>query len=65
MQFSERLRRAEAEGELPDLNARLLVEQVQHNLFRLVPHVEWSDPQSGDTKTYEHTYFLHEERATE
>jgi quinol-cytochrome oxidoreductase complex cytochrome b subunit len=65
MQFSERLRLAEAEGELPDLSARLLVEQVQHNLFRLVPHVEWSDPQSGDTKTYEHTYFLHEERATE
>jgi quinol-cytochrome oxidoreductase complex cytochrome b subunit len=65
MEFSERLRRAEAESELPDLNARLLVEQVQHNLFQLVPHVEWSDPQSGDTKTYEHTYFLHEERATE
>lgn len=63
MEFSERLRDAEAEGALPDLNARLLVEQVQYNLYRLVPHVEWSDPTTGETKTYEHTYFLHENRA--
>ena len=63
MEFSERLRDAEVDGALPNLNARLLVEQVQHNLFRLVPHVEWSDPATGETKTYEHTYFLHENRA--
>lgn len=65
MEFSERLRNAEVEGELPDLLATLLVEQVQYNMYRVVPHVEWADPESGAPKTYEHTYFLHADRAEE
>lgn len=63
--FSERLLEAEADGRLPDLVAKLTVEQMQANMVKVTPHVEWTDPNSGNHQTYEHTYFLHEERATE
>jgi len=64
-EFSEKLLAAEAEGELPDLNANITVEQVQYNLKRVTPQVEWTDPESGETKTYEHTYYLHQDRPHE
>lgn len=64
-QFAERLLAAEADGRLPDLNAKFTVEQFQANLVKVTPHVEWNDPETGEPKMYEHTYFLHEERATE
>jgi hypothetical protein len=64
-EFSEKLLAAEAEGTLPDMVANITVEQVQYNLKRVTPHVEWTDPETGDPKTYEHTYFLHEDRPTE
>jgi quinol-cytochrome oxidoreductase complex cytochrome b subunit len=64
-EFSEKLLAAEAEGTLPDLNANLTVEQVQWNLIRVTPHVEWTDPETGQPKIYEHTYFLHADRPQE
>jgi hypothetical protein len=62
-QFSERLLAAEADGRLPDLDAKLTVEQFQADMVKVTPHVEWTDPVTGDPKMYEHTYFLHAERA--
>jgi len=62
-EFSDRLLEAEAEGRLPNLNAKLTVEQFQAGLVKVTPHVEWTDPVTGSPKTYEHTYFLHENRA--
>jgi hypothetical protein len=64
-QFAERLMIAEEDGRLPDLNAKFTVEQFQANLVKVTPHVEWTDPETGEAKMYEHTYFLHEERAME
>ena len=62
VEFSQNLLAAEADGELPNLNASLIVEQFQHNMVKVTPHVEWTDPETGDPKTYEHTYFLHQDR---
>jgi hypothetical protein len=61
-EFSEKLMEAEADGRLPDLNASLLVEQFQPGMVRVTPHVEWTDPETGEAKSYEHTFFLHENR---
>lgn len=62
-QFSERLLAAEADGRLPNLDAKLVVEQFQADMVKITPHVEWTDPATGAAKMYEHTYFLHEDRA--
>jgi hypothetical protein len=59
-QFSERLQIAEEEGELPDLEAYILIEDFQHNLKLVVPHVQWTD-EDGEPQTYEVEYFLHQE----
>jgi hypothetical protein len=64
-EFSDKLLAAEAEGTLPDLVANITVEQVQWNLIRVTPHVEWTDPETGQPKMYEHTYFLHADRPQE
>jgi quinol-cytochrome oxidoreductase complex cytochrome b subunit len=61
-EFSEKLLAAQEDGKLPDLNAALYVEQFQPQLVRVTPHVEWTDPTTGEHKTYEHTFFLHEDR---
>lgn len=61
-QFSERLLAAEADGRLPDLAARIIVEQFQPGMVRITPQVDWTDPTTGEDKSYEHTYFLHENR---
>lgn len=64
-EFSEKLLAAEAAGELPDVNAYIKVEQIQFNLVSVTPHVEWTDPESGAPKNYEHSYFLHQDRPRE
>ncbi|MEX2144601.1 MAG: cytochrome bc complex cytochrome b subunit [Anaerolineales bacterium] len=62
-EFSERLQEAQAEGRLPEMKATLTVEQFQADMVKVIPHVQWTDEASGKTQTYEHTYFLHENRA--
>lgn len=64
-EYSQKLQEAEADGRLPDLYATFVVEQVQHDLVRIEPHVEWTDPNSGQLKVYTQHYYLHKERASE
>lgn len=59
-QFSERLLLAEEEGELPDLEAYILIEDFQQNLKLVVPHTEWTD-EDGGRQTYKVDYFIHED----
>jgi quinol-cytochrome oxidoreductase complex cytochrome b subunit len=61
-ELSKKLLAAEAAGDLPQLNATLIVEQFQFNLVRVTPHVEWVDATSGLKKTYEKSFFLHQDR---
>jgi hypothetical protein len=32
-------------------------------MVKVTPHVEWTDSNTGAAQTYEHAYFLHEDRA--
>jgi len=61
-EYSDRLLAAEDEGELPDLQAQLVIEEWQPDLKKVTTHIEWSDPDSGEVKTYEKHFFLHRER---
>jgi len=61
-EFSEKLLAAEADGLLPELSASFIVEDFQFGLVRVTPHVEWTDPETGKRKVYEHSYFLHQDR---
>ena len=64
-EFSERLGHEEAEGNLLNLHATFTIEQFQHNMMRVVPHVDWDDPESGEAKSYEQHFYLHAERSQE
>jgi hypothetical protein len=61
-EFSEKLLAAEADGLLPDLSASFIIEDFQFSLVRVTPHVEWTDPETGERKVYERNYFLHRDR---
>ncbi|MCW5878948.1 MAG: cytochrome bc complex cytochrome b subunit [Anaerolineales bacterium] len=61
--FSRRLIDAQIDGRLPGLNAKLIVEQLQADVVKVTPHVEWTDPSTGQAQTYYHIYFLHKDRA--
>lgn len=64
-QYSHGLLKAEEEGKLPDMHALMLIEDYGPNLRRIEMEVSWSDPESGESKTYTQHYFLHRERARE
>ena len=64
-EYSERLLQAEEEGLLPDLHASFTVEEFQHNVIRIEPHVEGTDAESGLFKVYSRHFFLHAERTQE
>jgi ubiquinol-cytochrome c reductase cytochrome b subunit len=64
-EYSERLLQAEEEGLLPDLHASFTVEEFQHNVIRIEPHVDWTDAESGLSKVYSRHFFLHAERTQE
>jgi hypothetical protein len=61
LEFSERLLAAEEAGDLPNLHAEILIEDYQDDLKRVVPRVEWDDPETGERKAYEVHYYMHQE----
>ncbi|MEK6220844.1 MAG: hypothetical protein N2D54_01180, partial [Chloroflexota bacterium] len=61
--FSEKLLEAEHEGNLPDLKATFTIEQFAPELMRLIPHVFWTDPESGLDKDYKVEFYLHADRS--
>ncbi|MBW8012019.1 MAG: hypothetical protein FVQ83_12390 [Chloroflexi bacterium] len=60
-EFAERLLLAEESGELPFLHAYFLIEDFQPNVKRVVPTVNWTDPDTGQEQTYDVDFFLHED----
>ena len=62
-EFSEKLLAAEEDGRLPNLHATLIIQEVQHNVMRVEPNVDWTDPVTGDEKSYSVHFFLHEQRS--
>jgi quinol-cytochrome oxidoreductase complex cytochrome b subunit len=64
-EYGKRVNEAHEEGKLPDVQAVLIIEEWQADLKKVTPRIIWSDPQSGDTKSYEKHIFLHQERSRE
>jgi len=62
-EYSERLLEAEENGLLPEMHATFSVEEFQHNVIRVEPHVNWIDAESGLPKDYSRHYYLHEDRS--
>ncbi len=59
IEYGERINHAAEEGKLPDVEAILVIEEWQADLMKVTPRIVWSDPESGDRKTYEQHIFLH------
>ena len=57
--YTERVNLAEEDGQLPDVNAVLVIEDWQAELRKVTPRIVWTDPVSGEQKTYERHIFLH------
>jgi len=61
-EFETRINEAAEEGKLPDVQAVLVIEDWQADLKKVVPRIVWTDPESGERKTFEHSVFLHRHR---
>jgi hypothetical protein len=61
-EFEQRVLEAEEAGTLPDVQAVMVVEDWQADLKKVTPRIIWTDPESGEQKTYEKHIFLHLDR---
>jgi ubiquinol-cytochrome c reductase cytochrome b subunit len=59
LEYSERVNLASEEGDLPEVEALLVIEDWQADLKKVTPRILWTDAESGDRKTYEQHIFLH------
>jgi len=57
--YTERVNLAEEEGHLHDAQAVLVIEDWQADLRKVTPRIVWTDPVTGQQKTYERHLFLH------
>lgn len=64
-EYSERLLDAEEEGKLINMHATMIVEEFGPSLKRVIPHISWTDPDTGATKEYEIQFFIHLNGKTE
>ena len=62
VEYAERVAEAEQSGALPDAEAVLVLEDWQSDLKKATPRIAWTDPESGERKTYEKHIFLHRHR---
>lgn len=58
-EYSERVNHAFEEGDLPDVEALLIIEDWQEDLRKVTPRILWTDAESGERKTYEQHIYLH------
>ncbi len=64
-EYTMRVNEADEEGKLPDAQGVLLIEDWQVDLKKVTPRIVWSDPDTGETKSYESHIFLHRNRGGE
>jgi quinol-cytochrome oxidoreductase complex cytochrome b subunit len=58
-EYGDRVTEAVENGDLPEAEAWLIIEEWQADLKKVTPRIIWNDPISGDRKTYEVHIFLH------
>ena len=64
-EFSVRVAEAEELGKLPNAEGILVIQEWQVDLKKVTMRIIWTDPESGDSKTFEHNYYLHKDRLGE
>jgi ubiquinol-cytochrome c reductase cytochrome b subunit len=62
VEFEDRVLEAEEAGDLPDAQGVIVIEDWQSDLRKVTPRIVWTDPESGEQKTYEKHIFLHLDR---
>lgn len=62
IEFESRVDEAADAGKLPDVQAFMIIEDWQADLKKVTPRIAWTDPASGERKTYEKHIFLHLDR---
>jgi hypothetical protein len=62
VEFENRVAEAEETGKLLDAQGFMVIEDWQADLKKITPRVIWTDPESGEQKTYEKHIFLHRDR---
>jgi ubiquinol-cytochrome c reductase cytochrome b subunit len=62
VEFESRVNEAADAGKLPNAQAVIVIEDWQANLRKVTPRIVWTDPESGEQKTFEHPIFLHRDR---
>jgi hypothetical protein len=62
-EFGQRVTEAEEAGDLPDAQGIIVIEDWQSDLRKVTPRIVWTDPASGEQKTYEKHIFLHLDRS--
>jgi len=64
-EFSVRVAEAEESGKLTNAEGILVIQEWQVNLKKVTMRIIWTDQESGDSKTFEHNYYLHKDRVGE
>ncbi|MGD2156751.1 MAG: cytochrome bc complex cytochrome b subunit [Anaerolineales bacterium] len=58
-EFTIRVNEVAEQGELPEVEAVLVIEDWQEDLKKVTPRIIWTDSESEDRKSYERHIFLH------
>jgi ubiquinol-cytochrome c reductase cytochrome b subunit len=61
-EYESQVDEAAKAGKLPNAQAFLVIEEWQADLKKVTPRIIWTDPASGQEKTYETHIFLHRDR---
>ena len=61
--YAQRVDAARTDGQLPDAQAFLIVQEWQQDLKRVTLRIGWADPQTGERRMYERDIYLHRQRA--
>jgi quinol-cytochrome oxidoreductase complex cytochrome b subunit len=64
IEFEQRVQEAEEAGQLPDAQAVMVIEDWQADLKKVTPRIIWTDPESGEQKTFDKHIFLHRTRGS-
>jgi ubiquinol-cytochrome c reductase cytochrome b subunit len=62
VEFENRVNEAADEGQLPNTQAVIVIEDWQTDLKKVTPRIIWTDPESGEQKTFEKHLYLHRYR---
>jgi quinol-cytochrome oxidoreductase complex cytochrome b subunit len=62
IEYEARVNEAEEAGRLPNVQAVMVIEDWQADLKKITPRIIWTDPESGEQKTFEKHIFLHRNR---